>query len=124
MQVLPPTVGGLPQPIEYNVLKINMLRESNASSVDPCLGPTAVTRTTNNLREVPPSAHKWLSGARPNGYLNLPAAKVLMVERYSIQTQFFLEELNGTTGCSPYFAQSLGEGLSTMKEERVSWAAR
>jgi hypothetical protein len=76
------------------------------------------------LTEKHPSAHHpftdGLRESRPNGCSLLPAPKTLMVERYSMEAQFFIEELNEAAGSSPYYAQSLNEGLRTMKEKRVS----
>lgn len=86
MQVLPPTIGDLPQPTEYNANQRERLRPAQATP----------------------------------GYVLLPTPRTLLVERYSMEVQFFIENLNEATGCSPYYAQSLDEGLSTMKENRVS----
>ena len=73
------------------------------------------TLLTENGPSGPHPFTEGLRNARPNGLSLISAPKALIVERYSMEAQFFLEELNGATGCSPYFAQSLDEGLRSMK---------
>jgi DNA-binding NarL/FixJ family response regulator len=45
--------------------------------------------------------------------------KVLVIEQWTPRTQIFIEQLNRAAGCGVYHAQSLDEGLCTMKERHA-----
>lgn len=83
-----------------------------------CAAPLGEAMKALLIEKHPHPLIEKLHEARSNGHILLPTSRALVVERYSMEAQLFLEELNGA-GCDPYYAQSLDEGLRTMKEKRV-----